>query len=92
MPATLFAAPLALDGAAVGPTVTVRRILFEGLRLECARAGIREGTPLRLAMETGSHLLVELPGAVTAVIRRDWARFIEVQTAEDEDVSARRRG
>jgi hypothetical protein len=69
----------ALDDSMVGQAVVVRQIHFEGLRSDCEQVGVREGQAFRLSKGTGSHLLLEARDGRTAKLRREYARFIEVE-------------
>jgi hypothetical protein len=69
----------ALDDSLIGRTVVVRQVHFEGLRSDCERVGVREGQVFRLNARNGSHLLLESRDGRTAKLRREYARFIEVE-------------
>jgi len=72
-------ARIPLHDAGTGQEVVVRRILFDTLRAECARLGVRAGGTIRVERRSGSQLAVALPGACTVLLGSDWARFIEVE-------------
>jgi hypothetical protein len=69
-----------LGDSPVGQSVVIRQILFDGLRSDCERVGVREGQAFRLDEGTHSHLLLETRDGRTAKVRREWARFIEVES------------
>jgi hypothetical protein len=73
------AANHALDDSLVGHAIVVRQVHFEGLRSDCERVGVREGQVFRLNAGNASHLLLESRDGRTAKLRREYARFIEVE-------------
>jgi hypothetical protein len=75
----------ALEDAPVGQAIVVRQIHFEGIRSDCDRNGVREGQEFRLNAETDSHLLLEARDGSTARLRREWARFVEVESLGDSE-------
>lgn len=74
----LSTSTFSLLDATPGQAVAVRTILFDLLREECARLGLRPGQTIRVGERTDSHVAVAVPGESTVHLRREWVRFIEV--------------
>lgn len=58
--------------------VRIRTILFERVREACACQGVHAGQTVRVR-RGGDALLLELPAGRAVPLRREWARFIEVE-------------
>lgn len=67
---------------AVGEAVEIRRVLFGAVRLLCTDLGFGEGDVVRCRLDTPGYLLLETTAGRTVVLERDWARFIQVSTAQ----------
>jgi hypothetical protein len=67
-----------LSGACTGDTLEVRAILFGSLRHECSRMGIVQGVRFVLRDDTPTHLHLDRCEGGSAVLRREWTRFIQV--------------
>jgi hypothetical protein len=65
----------------------IRRILFDQLRRDCARIGLREGERVRCRRSLPATLLLETETQTSVVLPRDWARFIAVADADSCDIS-----
>jgi hypothetical protein len=76
---THIATATSLFDAPVDHSTTVLQILFEEVRRECARLGLREGQTIRARESTDLHILLEFSDGWTATLARRWARFIEVE-------------
>jgi len=63
-------------------TVRIERMLFKVLRDLCYGLGVAEGDIVRCKTVSESIVLLESPGGRTIVIDQDWARFIEVRSAD----------
>jgi hypothetical protein len=62
-------------------TIRIERVLFKVLRDLCSGLGLSEGDVLRCRTVSETVVLLESPGGRTIVIDQEWARFIEVRTA-----------
>jgi hypothetical protein len=84
--ATAFLPNSARSLAAIdtGEAVEIRRILFDVLRGLCADLGVQEGDVVRCRANTSSHLLLETPTGRTVALERDWARFVQVDSATSQ--------
>lgn len=71
-----------LAAARTGDLVEVRRILFGALRNLCADLGVHEGEIVRCRACTRSQLLLETRAGRVVALERDWARFIQIASAD----------
>jgi hypothetical protein len=68
-----------LSAAMRGEVLEVQAILFDLIRQECARVGIREGIRILLREDTPMHLYLDRADGGSAVLRREWGQFIQVE-------------
>jgi len=68
-----------LNAAMQGEVVEVRAIVFDLIRKECDRMGIRVGVRILLREGTPVHLYLDRVDGTCAVLRREWAQFIQVE-------------
>ena len=71
-----------------GDSVEIRRILFGALRDLCTDLGLFEGQWVRCRAGTASQLLLETGDGRTVALQRDWARFIQVGYAAENQSEA----
>ncbi len=71
-----------LDRVAAGDTVTVQRILFDGIRSRCRAVGVDEGTRLSCRTADRERVVIETEAGRAVPCERSLARFIEVARAE----------
>ena len=60
-----------------GREVVIRHILFEVLREECARRGIRAGEAVRVLARERSDVALAVQEGRTVRLPRKWGEFIE---------------
>lgn len=75
------AAAQSLDHVAAGDTVTVERILFDGLRALCRDQGVMEGTRLSCRVAGADAVILETEKGGAVPCERRLARFIAVTRA-----------
>jgi hypothetical protein len=63
-------------------TIRIERMLFQVLRDLCSGLGVAEGDVVRCRTVSGTVVLLEDLGGRTIVIDQEWARFIEVRSAD----------
>lgn len=63
--------------------VRVERILFHVLQDLCYDLGLEEGDVLRCRRASRSFIVLETAGGRTIIMETDWARFIEVSSADE---------
>jgi hypothetical protein len=68
-----------LSAAQRGEVLEVQVILFDLIRRECERVGIREGLRIVLREDTPGHLYLARADGGIAVLRREWGQFIQVE-------------
>lgn len=79
---TIPAIPIrTLASLAPGESGTIRTILFGALRALCSDLGIHEGDRVRCRAGTAGVLILETPDGRAISLARDWARFIQLDTA-----------
>lgn len=67
-----------LEKVGAGETVTVRRILFDALRVHCHERGIDEGSLLSGRAGDAGRVIVETSSGRAVPCERRYARFIQV--------------
>ncbi len=77
-----------LDTAEAGETITVRRILFDGLRSHCLARGVHEGARLRVGLRDAQRVQLQMAGGRAVPCERQYARFIQVASAAAEESRA----
>ncbi len=68
-----------LDHVAAGDTITVERILFDGVRGRCREHGVSEGARLSCRATDAERIVVETESGRAVPCERSLARFIEVR-------------
>ncbi len=79
--------PRSLDHVAAGDTVTVERILFDGVRGRCREHGVAEGARLSCRTADAEQIVVETETGRAVPCERSLARFIEVRRTARGDVA-----
>lgn len=59
-------------------TVSVRRIVFDGVRARCADLGLAEGAAVRVDGQAGGCVLVHAADGAQVCCPAELARFVEV--------------
>ena len=72
-------ASASLQDVSTRQEVCIRNILFDLVRHECARLGLRVGHRVRVRRRAAQALVIDLPGGRTVALKPECARFVEVE-------------
>lgn len=74
-----------LASAVAGERLAIRRIRSTQAAELCKRLGMCEGDAVECRANTASRLLLRTPSGKVISLEHDWARYVQIETAENAE-------